>query len=106
VSQQSNGILDRLKQKPRGGDAEREPDVENEDEEVPKEDEAVREGSTDLEPLAAQVNQPYHVKDWSQAEMGRYPRPVTAPDLPPLATLGLGLGCRGGRGTNVSKCPS
>jgi len=87
VSQRSNGILDRLKQKPRGGDAEREPDVENEDEEVPKEDEAVHEGSTDLEPLAAQVNQPYHVKDWSQADMGRYPRPVTAPDLPPLATL-------------------
>ena len=89
VSQMSNLILNRLKQKPRGEVAADGPNLENEDEEeaAPEEDEAVPEGPEDLELPAAQVNRPYHVKDWSQAVMGRYPRPVSAPDLPPLTTL-------------------
>jgi hypothetical protein len=87
VSQQSNAVLDRLKQKPRGEDGEGDPNMENEDGEAPEDNEAFCGGPTDLEPLAAQVNQPYHVKDWSQAVMGCYPRPLSAPDLPPLATL-------------------
>jgi hypothetical protein len=87
VSQQSNVILGRLKRKPRGEDVESDPSVESEDGEAPGENETVCGGPTDLELLAAQVNRPYHVKDWSQAVMGRYPRPVPPPDLPPLATL-------------------
>jgi hypothetical protein len=87
VSQQSNVILGRLKRKPRGEDVESDPSVESEDGEAPGENGIVCGGPTDLELPAAHVNRPYHVKDWSQAVMGRYPRPVPPPDLPPLATL-------------------
>src|SRR6267154_1226007 len=80
----SNLILNRLKQKPRGEVAADGTNLENEDEEeaAPEEDEAVPEGPEDLELPAAQVNRPYHVKDWSQSVMVRYPRPVSAPYLP------------------------
>jgi hypothetical protein len=36
---------------------------------------------------AATLNQPFHVKDWSSAVMGRFPRPTPPPALPPLTTL-------------------
>jgi hypothetical protein len=36
---------------------------------------------------AVNINRPFHVKDWSSAVMGRFPRPTPPPHLPPLATL-------------------
>ena len=84
VSLWSHATLDRLKPNPRGEDVEDDPTVGNGDEEAPEDNEAVSRGPTDLEQSAAQVYQPYHVKDWSQAVMGHYPCPLSAPDMPPL----------------------
>ena len=63
------------------------PTVGNGDEEAPEDNEAVSRGPTNLEQSAVQVNQPYHVKDWSQAVMGHYLCPFSAPDMPPLDSL-------------------
>ena len=87
VSLRSHATPDRWKPNPRGEDVEDDPTVGNGDEEAPEDNEAVSRGPTDLEQSAAQVNRPYHVKDWSQAVMGRYPRPLSAPDMPPLDSL-------------------
>jgi hypothetical protein len=38
-------------------------------------------------PSAATLNKNFHVKDRSQAILGRFPRPRPAPELPPLQTL-------------------
>ncbi|KAG6845419.1 hypothetical protein H0H93_016098 [Arthromyces matolae] len=36
------------------------------------------------EEVPALVNKGYHVQDWAQAQMGRFPRPVLPPPLPPI----------------------
>ena len=87
VSLWSHATPDRWKPNPRGEDVEDDPTMGNGDEEAPEDNEAVSRGPTDLEQSAAQVNRPYHVKDWSQAVMGCYPCPLSAPDMPPLDSL-------------------
>lgn len=44
-------------------------------------------GDEDPEEVAALVNRALHVGDWSQASLGRFPRPTAAPVLPRLESL-------------------